>query len=112
MKRLLLCAVLVVGMAGPAAAVFLSGNHFQDANQLLAKCQGDIIKHAVCLDYVEGVVDTLVKFRGRTCIPPSVIAKQVMDITVAWIKANPSKRHFSASTVVVIALSEAFPCKK
>ncbi len=108
MKRLLLCAVLVDGMAGPAVA------NYWDGNQLLAKCQGDTTNRGFCLGYVEGVADALDDpVEGiRACIPIGVIGGQVNDVVITWLKANPSKRHYAAHSLVAAALSEAFPCKK
>jgi len=108
MKRLLLCAVLVVGMAGPAAA------NNQDGNQLLAKCQGDTTNRGFCFGYVEGVTDALDDpVEGfRACTPAGVTAGQVQDVVIAWLKANPTQRHLAAHSLVALALSEAFPCKK
>lgn len=109
MKRSLLCAVLVVGMTGPAMAAYLNGH------QLLEKCQGEGTDQSICIGYVEGVADTLIwnTIDGfRACIPAGVTAQKAKDITVAWLKANPPKRRYNANTLVAAALSEALPCKK
>ncbi len=113
MKRLLLCAVLVVGMAGPAGAA----NVFLDGNQLLAHCQNaSSVQKAVCFGYVQGVADAL-NYKNpvdtfHACITtPGVTVQRVTDIAVAWLEANPSKRHHAAHGLVAAALQEAFPCK-
>jgi len=112
MKGLLLCAVLVVGMAGPA----VGGATFKDGNKLLAHCQADDPGWLICDGYVKGISDALDgnPIDGfRACLPTGVIiGRQVKDIAIAWLKANPQYRHFSAATLVAEALSEAFPCKK
>jgi len=110
MKRLLLCAVLVVGMAGPAGAVRI----FKTGNNLLAVCQDDA-KQLVCYGYVQGIADTLGAnpIAGwRACLATNVTVGQVTDIVVAWLKANPQARHLAAHSLVAQALEEAFPCKK
>jgi len=114
MKRFLLCVVLVVGMAGPAVGAYVDGNF------ILRTCRDktDNEKQAFCMGYVGGVSDTsdtvAASYTGaaKVCKPAGVTLPQIADLAIAWLKANPSKRHFSASTVVVIALVEAFPCKK
>ncbi len=111
MKRLLLCAVLVVGMAGPAGAATM----FKSGNRLLALCQGNNTpEQNVCLGYLQGVADVLGEDSvggWRACIPLNVTVAQVEDIVVPWLKANPSKRHYTASSLVALALEKAFPCK-
>ena len=110
MKRLLLCAVLVVGMTGPAGASFIDGN------KLLARCQNktDTYDQAYCLGYIIGVADVL-EGKGtvqgfRACFPDNIVQGQAFDTVIAWLKANPSVRHFSANELVAVALSKAFPC--
>jgi len=108
MKRLLLCAVLVVGMAGPAGASVVTGN------KLLTNCQSDRGR-LFCLGYMLEVADALdaAPVQGfSACKPKGITGQQVYDIVVASLEAIPQHRHLTASRLVAGALSEAFPCKK
>ena len=108
LKRLLLCAVLVIGMGGSAMAGSLTGNG------LLTFCENDATS-MVCKGYLQGVHDTLEQnaINGmRACIPDSVTLDQRRDVVVSWLKANPSLRRVNASSLVAQAWGQAFPCKK
>lgn len=113
MKRWILCGALVLGMAGQAAKAELL---FYSGNELLEMCRDkNIVDPVRCTGYISGVADALSSpyvARYRVCRPKEVTVGQVRDIAVAWLEANPSKRHYAAITLVALALSEAFPCKK
>ena len=88
-------------------------------NDLLSHCQETLgsIRSGVCLGYINGVADALMHSpvsRIRACVPRtgSVTQGQIQAIAVKWLEANPQKRHYTASALVAVALSKAFPCPK
>ena len=104
-------AVLV---SGPAKADFKVGN------QLYSDCHGKtLVDQGICLGYVTGVADLLGALTGmgwslgiRVCIPSQVSAQQVIDVVKQHLEKNPSLRHYSATSLITQALSEAWPCPK
>ena len=65
------------------------------------------------LGYVIGIADAYssdsLKF---LCLTPSVTKGQINDVVKKYLESNPQVRHFSASSIVWNALSEAsFGCK-
>jgi hypothetical protein len=46
----------------------------------------------------------------RTCVPPSVVNDQAVDVVTNFLRAHPEDRHHSAVSLVLQALAEAFPC--
>lgn len=86
---------------------------FYEGNFLHKKCQSvNDVDVVVCLAYVTGVVDTLTMTENRyVCVPPkSVTGGQLRDIVTKWLEDNPADRHLNASALVMLALTEAFPC--
>ena len=48
----------------------------------------------------------------RWCLHKKITQGEVMDPVIAWLKVNPKKRHFTATSLVSKALQESFPCPK
>ncbi len=71
----------------------------------------------ICLGYILSVVDTHKTFNVVTktpkyfCIPRKVTSGQVQQVTIKYFKDHPEILHNSASSAVLEALNDAFPCK-
>ena len=47
----------------------------------------------------------------RLCLPQSnVTARQLVDVVMAYLRAHPEARAYSAASVGHVAFSQAFPC--
>jgi Rap1a immunity proteins len=75
-----------------------------------------------CYGLIEGVMNTLTmwearnviderKPNGEACIPPGVTVRQGALVTLKYLDAHPEKLHILGSTLVMFALTEAYPCK-
>ena len=70
-----------------------------------------------CVGYVAGINDVSAvfpAFGGRLpyCLPKRGISNdQLVRIFVKWAHDNPKELHESARSSVLIALSNAFPCR-
>lgn len=96
------------------AGAFVSGS------MLYEDCSRD--KHSA-MQFVLGVADSQtdthtwtangerVKIASFTCMPDNVIARQVLDVSCAFLRSNPDKRHLPAFMLVRASLSQAFPCR-
>lgn len=102
MKRLILVAALV---SGSAHAQFYSGN------DLLEKLDNNssVVQRMFALGYVAGVLDTVIGV--QVCPPDQVQIGQAKDVVHRWLQNNPDKRQFSASSIVIFALKQSWPCK-
>ena len=104
--------LIVAVFAGvPAWADFVDGNGLYDT----CVDEGHAFHEGFCMAYVLGVADTLDGGQNsigdfKACLPIGVTIQQTVDITTNWLKQNPSKRHYSAASIVALALDEAFPC--
>jgi hypothetical protein len=97
------CSTICSGSA--FAAAFLTGN------DLFTDCSAtETIGSVICHGYVVGAADA---FAGADliCIPKNVSQGQVADIVTKFLRDHPESRHYSASSEVLQALMEAFPCK-
>jgi len=48
---------------------------------------------------------------GGTCIPKSSTVPQWVSIVIKWLREHPEKLHKPATSIVIMAIKEAFPCK-
>ncbi|MFG6572302.1 Rap1a/Tai family immunity protein [Sulfitobacter sp. 1A13353] len=112
MKYFLHAAAFLTMMAAPATA-----QSFMTGNKLLDNC--DSINPSYCGGYIVGVFDAALPVieEGNTvygftfCAPQEVLAGQIRDVVVQWLQRNPSKRHYAAPSLVMVSLSEAYPCQ-
>ncbi|MCJ8157238.1 Rap1a/Tai family immunity protein [Sphingomonas sp. LaA6.9] len=111
MKRLIGAVTIAMSIAistSPAQAKWMDGN------ELLAICDSsDSADKIQCMGYIQGVLDASDSSLGSKEIPPvdtpdNVTAGQLKDIVIAYLKANPEKRHTQASDLVFTALVRAF----
>lgn len=107
-----LSAALVV-CSGPMNQGYAN---FFDGNKLHSMCRGqDNVSKATCISYISATYDTLDYeniFDHKFCMEGlSIITLQIRDIVAYWLKVNPQYRHYGASQLVAIALSDAFPCE-
>jgi hypothetical protein len=114
MKRVLLLGVLVVLSSTAAHAQRVST---ETGNTLLEECESKtMFDQGRCLGYILGAsdlktMDDLPNQRQHLfCTAPAVINGQIVEVVVKYLKDHPENRHCQASTLVMAALIEAFPC--
>ena len=119
--RLIVMIFIIVGVmsAIPKNAKAMSGN------QLLNFCEGlndrSHPKYAstetgLCAGYIGGVVDGYQsafdsKSNRTFCRPVQVTNGQIQMIAIKYLKNNPQRLHDYAPFLILMAMSEAFPCK-
>jgi Rap1a immunity proteins len=88
---------------------------FRSGNDLLRECEAKGTSgYSLCLGYIMGVDDTMrhIPIYGFSeCSSSEVTAGQIKDIVVQYLYNHPATRHTSASGIVVMAISESFPCR-
>lgn len=95
-----------------ALAFNLSANaEFKDGNKLLSEINGDNhYSRGVAMGYVMGVADAI--GGALACMPSNLTGGQLIDMTKQYLENNPSVRHYSADSIIVAMLGQAWPCKK
>ena len=91
----------------PRAALALTGN------ELLKRCEdNDAVQRAFCVGYVIGVADMVEEGpSGLICVATGVSNGQLSDIVVKFLRDHPERRHYSANSLVGVALMETYPCQ-
>jgi hypothetical protein len=108
----------MIGLAMLAAATAATPElGFETGNKLYANCLETDARRLDCAGYVSGVSDTLtamqsVSGREAYCPTVDVTRAQVRDVAIKYLAAHPEKRHYAAASLVMMALTEAFPCPK
>ena len=124
MKKLILLLLLMVSTNVMAKSIVsdkssydcvITGNdlakHILEYNKFENGSEYNLSEVNAFMSYVLGVFDTSNNIFW--CIYSSNInTAQVAKIVIKYINNNPEKLHLCAATLVINALSEAFPCKK
>lgn len=105
----------IAGLPMPSSAAFIDGNTLYEwcsyPNDETAKYYQ---YSAFCGGYIDGVMDDGADngWLGKAaCPPPNVTNKQTQDIITKFLRDGPEQRHFTASTLIGVAMFLAFPCK-
>lgn len=100
----------------PAQAGFYSGNALFEVCTVERGDAAYFEKTYECAAYVAGAVDAFNTTREanklKSCIPAGVTISRLKDVTVDFMRANPSSRDKSASALVFAATRKAWPCTK
>jgi Rap1a immunity proteins len=104
-------AALLFSLSVQADEAFYSGN------QILSMCESQsAFDYGRCLGYVLAVSDIMGMTMENTgwvknCQPPGVTSDQLKDVVVQYLRNHPADHHYAAPGPVLMALSQAFPCR-
>lgn len=115
MRGLLLSIAVVFGMAGPASAGFITGEKLFDYCQ----AKPGTAKKVYCLGYIIGVTDAMedpfiskaLPSQAKVCMPNKLRSSKLKDVVVSYLERNPQERDFEAQALIIVALTQAYPCK-
>jgi len=108
-------AALMVSFPSPSIAAFKSGNQLVDDCTADPRSSTHFQSDAYCIGFVVGVVDDETMIgdilkRPIICLRPSVTAGQLRDVVIAYLQRHPEKRDYTAASLVMSAVLDAFPC--
>jgi len=104
--RLRVLAV-TVGLLLPVSVLSQESGSLFSANDLYSMCDGQSV---ACAGYVAGMADAFVR-DGTLCLPPTnVTTRQLADVVMAYLRAHPEARGYSAASVGHVAFTQTFPC--
>jgi len=94
-------------------------NREDTGNDWLKKCSADASKAdsranlGMCYGYLIAISDivSIIPESLRYCLAQGVTMDQVRQVTLKYLRDNPSKTHEPFVSLVLDALREAFPCK-
>ena len=91
---------------------------YYSGNKLLEYCNPNSSNRDICTGYVAGTRGALDTWKiwenidSGICVPKAVSLGQSIKVVVKYLEANPDKLHLSASSNVLNAFADAFPCEK
>jgi hypothetical protein len=101
-KTVIMLAALLMTSTAAYTSELMSGN------KLLAFCQStDDGDRSFCLGYVLGVWSEL----PDMCSPGILEAGQLAKVVGRYLEANPQNLHLNSTTLVEVAVRNAWPCK-
>ncbi|QUD88904.1 Rap1a/Tai family immunity protein [Phenylobacterium montanum] len=73
--------------------------------------------HSLRIGYIGGSINALHMLRSTLripiyCPPNNINNPQEVEIAISYIKDNPTKRQYSAASLILGSLNEAFPCNE
>jgi uncharacterized membrane protein len=99
---------------------------YLNGNRLLDKCDAESsLDRGFCMGYVAAAMDGQVTLAGSLqaasehhapirmyCLPKGGIeVGQAVRVTVKWLHDHPDKLHIPGDVLVIMALTDGFPCK-
>lgn len=103
MRKTILSLTLTLISAG----AFGAGNYLNGSQLLEFYSDQANYDTGVFDGYVTGIVD----FNKGFCVPEEVTSIQLSKVVLKYLTEHPDQLHFSAASLVVPALEEAYPCK-
>ena len=111
--------VICVLLSAATVASELGKSHMANGSELLSFCaKNSASTQSACLGYIAGVSDAIINDLIRdkaspvkACIPRNVKAGDRAAVVIKWLSQHSDQLRKPAATLVVRALSEAFPCR-
>lgn len=78
-----------------------------------AASQAELEFHlGLCIGFIKGATNTWAEHNPRKICPPDEVTnEELMTVVVDWLRTHPEALDAPAVAAVVVATTEAFPCK-
>ena len=113
-KRIATVVVVIAFWAMPAGA---QDPGYDTGDELLARCESDPASatRGVCIGQVVGAMNAIeftqsIGGPNIICRPPEATNGEGLNVVRAWLRDNSAQRQLESTSVIVLALSEAWPC--
>ncbi len=114
MKAVILALVATVFLSSTTTIAFA-----ESGNDLLRECSkkagsnADGYCHGFIWGTLHGVNEATIRAQEKkyVCIPQGVTISQLTRLTKKYLEENPQKLHLLASTLIVNAVTTAYPCR-
>lgn len=103
---------------GFALALFMQNTDAGTGNELNRLCKSSIdVETGICIGTISGIIggaDAVGILNGRKlfCLPANATRQQLHDTVIKYLGDHPEQRHQPDTSLVVVAIANAFPCKK
>ena len=107
MKKLLILLLLMV-----STNVFSNSEVFYNGEKLINDIKSDDLSaNAYASGFIIGVIG--VNYDNREiCIDEGVTGDQLIQITKNYLEKHPDSWKYTASSILIFAIKEFYPCKK
>ena len=123
---------MILGLAVGLAVLLTAGEGragYVNGQSLNEECrdgerddEDSLIPFGQCVGYIQGVYDAGRVLDAATdkrqweggwtsCVPDSVLAGQLKEVVMKWLREHPADWHYEADNLVARAFQEAFPCR-
>ena len=107
-RRCAATAVVIVVMSVSVGA--RASGVFMDGNDLYGFCASS---GSLCGGYIEAIANAYDPINAYTaCEPQSMPIGQAVDVVKRYLATHPEQRYKPAWSLVMVALAEAFPCRR
>jgi hypothetical protein len=114
MQRIAAMALLITNWAMPVSA---QDNEYDSGTELLARCETmpTSATQGVCIGQIVGAMNALefaqaIGAPHMICRPAGATNREGLEVVQVWLRDNPARRRLESTSVIVLALSEAWPC--
>ncbi|WP_448952998.1 Rap1a/Tai family immunity protein [Labrys neptuniae] len=87
---------------------------YQGCKALADRSSGDAFDKGLCAGIITGVSEAVlyknIPEQLKLCAPEGVTGSQMAHVVLKWLDAHPEKLNMPLSTLVWLALNEAWPC--
>lgn len=119
MRIAILCALALAFLVAQSEPGRAASGGFISAAELDNECDAEAksAPHHFCLGYVGGVADTVASYEEHgnvavACLPDKVTLSKLVEVFRAYFDLNPETFEDAAQDVVMMALSQAYPCTR
>jgi hypothetical protein len=115
MRKILIGAAMVLAISSPAAGDTDVEAVYGDA--FYAECS-QAPNRTTCGGYIAGVLEgwnlAALNYSElmRVCLPADKTVDQAFDVVMDYLRDRPEHRHWARSALVLIAISERWPCDR
>jgi hypothetical protein len=107
-RRCTATAVVIVVMSVSVGARASEG--FMDGYDLYGFCTSS---GSLCGGYIEAIANAYNPINAYiACEPPRISTGQAVDVVKQYLATHPEQRYKPAWSLVMVALAEAFPCRR
>ena len=119
MKKTLKAVLFVIFLSCTSRPTFAQESPLSTGNTIYPHCTAENVQQKImCSAYVIGFTSGIInqailtKTEPLFCLPHEGNNAQTIAVFVKYMSDHPEKRHFDTPSLIIMSLSEAFPCKK
>ena len=116
MNKIITFITLALSISSSAYCAFMSGTDLVENCKAFTAKGAVIGRDTLCYAYIAGVTDSHIATRmgeelpPSFCLPDQTNTTQLVLVVKKYLDEHPEKLYLDASSLVLLALNEAYPC--